>query len=312
MGLFDGLSKFGMQENIGEEIGDGLFLTSREKEQAKLGRLKNGSDGKAENDGMDKMSEEERLLLLEKNHLFRRNISCVCCDKVFPALVPRSGHVKRLESDRDLRPRCENFDTLKYGAYHCPYCGYTAVARNFPRLSSHGRKEIINKICSQFKPEPPMDTKETITYEEAIDYHKLALFTEVVKDGKVSDKAYVCLLLGWLYRGKREELERNDQADENEIEECRTQEKECLCQAYEGFLKAFSKEAPPFAGMDELTTEYLISALGVEIGRYDVAAKSISHIMLSKSAPSRMKDKARMLKEEIIMQIRSKKQNASV
>lgn len=304
MGLFDGLSKFGMKDNISEEIGDDLFTTSREKEQKRLSAL----NSEAAN---DVMSEEERLLEIEKSHLLRKNIRCKCCDKVFPTLVPKSGHVKRIEPDMDLRPRYENFDSLKYSVYHCPYCGYTSIARIFPRLSDHARKEIEKQICSRFKPEPPMDKKETFTYDESIDYHKLALFTEVVKDGKASDKAYICLLIGWLYRGKREELERDEKSNAKEIEQCKAEEKECLQQAFEGFNKAFSKESAPFAGMDELTTEYLLSALALELGRYDVAARFISDIITSRTASSRMKDKARTLKDEVLARIRKEKQNAS-
>ncbi len=302
MGLFDGLSKFGMKGNISEEIGNDLFMTSREKAQERLSALKNsGTDN-------DTMSEEERLLAIEKSHLLRKNIRCKCCDKIFPTLVPKSGHVKRIEPDMDLRPRYEHFDTLKYGVYHCPYCGYTSIARIFPRLSDHSRKEIEKRICSQFKPEPPMDKKETFTYDETIDYHKLALFTEVIKDGKASDKAYICLLIGWLYRGKKEELERDSQKNIKEIEKCKAEEKECLQKAFEGFYKAFSKETAPYAGMDELTMEYLLSALALEIGKYDVAARCISNIITSRSASNRMKDKARMLKEEVLDKMRTKKQ----
>lgn len=303
MGLFDGLSKFGMKGNICEEVGDDLFLTSKEKEQEQRSALKN-------KDEYEGMSEEERLLEIEKGHLFKKNVRCKCCDKVFPALVPRSGRIRRIEPDIDLRPRCENFDTLKYGVYHCPYCGYTSIARTFQRLSDHSLTQVEKRICSQFKPESPMNEKETITYDEAIDYHKLALFTEVVKDGKASDKAYICLLIGWLYRGKREELERNAQENAKEIEECKKEEIECIKHAFEGFDKAFTKEVAPFAGMDDLTTRYLFATLAFEIGRYDMAAKSISDIITSKTAPSRIKDKARMLKEEVLNKMRIEKQSS--
>lgn len=303
MGLFDGLSKFGMKENIHEEIGDDLFTTAKEKALEAKNALKHkGSE-------YDGLSEEERILEIEKKHLFKRNVQCKCCDKTFPALAPRSGHIRRLEPDIDLRPRCENIDVLKYGVYHCPYCGYTSTTKNFPRLSDRAREEVEKKICTQFKPESPMSEKEIITYDEAIDYHKLALFTEVVKDSKASDKAYICLLIGWLYRGKREELERNAQENEKEIEKCKAEEQECLLHAFEGFSKAFTKETAPFAGMNALTTEYLLATLALEIGRYDVASKSISNIIASKSAPSRIKDKARMLREDVLEKMRMEKQN---
>lgn len=301
MGLFDGLGKFGVKENIGQEIEEDLFLSAKEKRQKRLGALK-------ENTAEEEIPLAQRLLEIEKSSLFKKSVVCTCCDKKFPVLAPRSGRIRRLEPDVDLRPRSEHFDVLKYGVYHCPYCGYTSVARTFPRLSDRARKEIESRICQQFKPEPPADDKEFLTYDEAIDYHKLALLIEVIKDGKASDKAYLCLLIGWLYRGKREALERDGQEENaEELAACMAGETECLEQAFEGFQKALSTETAPFAGMDELTTEYLFAALAYKTCRYPAAARSISNIILSRSASSRIKDKARMLKEEIIQKIRVEK-----
>lgn len=297
MGLFDGLSRFGMKGDINEEVGNTLFMTAREKEQLKM---KGAKTDELIDDGL---TEEERRIQIEKSHLIKRNISCKCCDKIFPTLTPRGSRIRRMEPDKDLRPRCKDFDTLKYNVYHCPYCGYTSIARIFPSLSTRARKAVEQKICSQFKPEKPMDDKEFFTYDEAIDWHKLALFTEVIKDGKASDKAYICLLLGWLYRGKKEELELQEKADAKEIQKCRDSEMECLEQAFEGFNKAFSVEMAPYAGMDELTAEYLLASLAVELGKYDAAARSVSHIIISRTASNRIKDKARMLKEEILEKV---------
>lgn len=41
-------------------------------------------------------------------------------------------------------------------------------------------------------------------------------------------------------------------------------ERECLKNAYEGFLKAISSEAFPMAGMDENTLQYLLADLARE------------------------------------------------
>lgn len=64
--------------------------------------------------------------------------------------------------------------------------------------------------------------------------------------------------------------------------------------------------------MNELTMEYLLATLAIETGRYDVAVRSISNIITSRSAPSRMKDKARLLKEEVLDKLRAEKQQTSV
>ena len=65
-----------------------------------------------------------------------RDRRCAVCDKVFKTKMIKSGRLKRLESDMDLRPRYEHIDTLKYSVISCPYCGYTAITRYFEHLLS--------------------------------------------------------------------------------------------------------------------------------------------------------------------------------
>ena len=75
------------------------------------------------------------------------------------------------------------------------------------------------------------------------------------------------------------------------------QERELLTNALNGFVMARQSEEFPIAGMDSSTLDYLIAALAVETGQNDVAGKMISEILTSRSANSRIKDKARFLKE---------------
>ena len=60
---------------------------------------------------------------------------------------------------------------------------------------------------------------------------------------------------------------------------------------------ARQSEEFPIAGMDSTTLDYLIAALAMETGDHDVAGKMISEILTSRTANSRIKDKARLLKE---------------
>ncbi|MBP3278882.1 MAG: DUF2225 domain-containing protein, partial [Butyrivibrio sp.] len=75
------------------------------------------------------------------------------------------------------------------------------------------------------------------------------------------------------------------------------QEKELLENALNGFVMARQSEEFPIAGMDSTTLDYLIAALAVETGKRDIASKMISDILVSRTANSRIKDKARVLKE---------------
>ena len=53
-------------------------------------------------------------------------------------------------------------------------------------------------------------------------------------------------------------------------------------------------------GMDELTVTYLVADLARQLKEYEVAQRWISKVIVSRSANERMKDKARMLKDQIM------------
>ena len=49
----------------------------------------------------------------ETEYLFDKNMECPVCDSVFRTRVVKTGRVRRLESDFDLRPRHPDVDTIK-------------------------------------------------------------------------------------------------------------------------------------------------------------------------------------------------------
>ena len=206
----------------------------------------------------------------------------------------------------DLRPRYEHIDTLKYSVISCPYCGYTAITRYFEHLSSMQVKMIREKICVNFKPADNVEPT-LIDYDTAIERYKLALFNTIVKKGKNSEKAYTCLNLAWLLRGKRESLDAKDPKMAEQIKECREQEEAFYAQAYEGFTKAVSTETYPMCGMDECTMDYLLATMAYHYKKYDVASKCIARILQSAAASKKMKDRAYELKERIVEEIKRSK-----
>lgn len=237
---------------------------------------------------------------MDEDFLLHKKVICPCCEKEFDTLQVKSGKARRLNSDIDLRPRCEQLDTLKYGALSCPNCGYTALARTFDTLTAIQRKLLQEKFCESFEL-VKTEEKTMYTYDMAIDYHKLALINVIEKKGKFSEKAYVSLVIAWLNRGKREELEqKNDPKYEPFLQMCKEEEMNYIEQAYDGFVKALATEVPPFCGLDMTTTEYLISSLAWQLRKYEVAAKTLSTILTSKTASRHVKDKALDLKELII------------
>ena len=125
------------------------------------------------------------------------------------------------------------------------------------------------------------------------------LVNTVVKRAKASEKAYTCLKLAWLLRGKSETLPADTPNLAKVKKELAAQEKEYIANAYEGFMDAFSKEQFPMCGMDEITMTYLVADLGRQIGKYDEALRMVARVLMSKNASDRIKQKTIDLKELI-------------
>ena len=130
----------------------------------------------------------------------------------------------------------------------------------------------------------------------------MALASAVVKRGKLSERAYTCLKTAWLLRAKQEE----DSTEEKDKPALKAQEVEFLKNAYEGFVEAVSKENFPICGMDEPTLDCVIADIGRRIGRYEEAGRLISKVIVSRSAPDRIKNKAREIKELIVEDMQNK------
>lgn len=233
----------------------------------------------------------------EEDLLFDKSFTCKVCDEEFKSKMVRTGKVKLIGSDMDLRPKYQHIDSLKYDAIVCPHCGYAALSRFFNYMTDTQARLIKENISSKFKGIKEGET--VLSYDEAITRHKLALVNAVVKHAKASEKAYICLKLAWLYRGKSENLP-DDTANRKEVKkQLAEQERESISNAYEGFMEAFSKEPFPMCGMDELTLTYLTADLARQIGKYEDSLRMIARVLTSREANERIKSKARDMKEMI-------------
>ena len=284
MNLFEGLEKFGLQA---QSVGN-LF------EEEKKPNTTN-----AAGEAVEEIPAED-VFLLDKG------VRCTVCDKGFKAKMVKAGRIKRLESDLDLRPRYQYIDTIKYDVLSCPNCGYTAMNRYFEHLPSVQIKLIKEQVCANFKPTGEVEPA-TYDYDTAIGRYKLALYTTMVKKGKLSEKAYTCLKIAWLYRGKAETLDQADAAYEATLKVCKEQEEVFYRQAYEGFMKAVSAEMFPICGMDQNTMDYLLAYMAAYFKDYVTASKCIANILQSQSAPNKIKERARDLKEQIVAEIKATK-----
>lgn len=271
-GIFSGLDKLGLGKLEKVEV----FEDTSKKEEAKDGKKKTAA-------------------VTEADFLFEKTYVCPVCDKEFHSKKIRTGKVKLLAADTDLRPKYQYVDCLKYDAVVCPHCGYAALDRFFKFMMPAQARLIRENISSNFKGLPP--TENIYTYDDALERHQLALLNTVIKKAKESERAYTCLKMAWICRGKAESLPEDTPKREEQIKELQEQEKELLENAYTGFETAFSKETFPMCGMDEITVSYLLAELARRIGHYEESSRWISRVLISREANERIKNRAREIKE---------------
>ena len=273
--IFSGLEKLG----LGNIDGGNLFEDPNKKDT-----------------NVKKAEPQKKLTLVnEEDYLFDKKYKCPICDSDFESKTVRTGKVRMKSVDVDLRPDYSEVDLTKYDIIACPECGYAALGRYFTTLNKYQIDDIRNKICMNYKKQKFTDS--IYTYEHARSLYQLALANAVVKKAKNSEKAYICLKTAWVIRGETQRLDQDDADYEKKKKENDSQELELLKNALNGFIMARQSEDFPIAGMDSTTLDYLIAALAYETDQFDISSKMISELLMSRTANSRIKDKARALKE---------------
>lgn len=278
-GILSGLGKFGLGKLEGAELYEKKEKVVKEQEVAK-----------------PQTKEKTEL-----DYLFDKGYTCPVCDEQFKVPTVRTAKARLIGTDNDLRPKYENIDPLKYDIVLCPRCGYAALTRFFENITPPQAKLIKQGISKNFN---PIASKHSYTYDDAFSRYQLALGNSVVKKGKASEKAYLCLKMAWLLRGKMEEMDETAEDYEAELAQCKEDEAELLQSALEGFLNARQSETFPMCGLDEITVDYIIAVTAMKFEQYDVASRFVSTILASPSASERVKDRCRILKEQLIQKIK--------
>ena len=269
-----------------------------------LGGLENMEVYEQPEDKEAEKQAEEKPEVKEETFLFDKSYECPVCYQGFKAKTVRSGKLRSLGTDRDLRPLYDQMEPLKYDVVICPHCGYAALTRFFGGLTAGQIKAIKENISANFH--PVKEEKETYTYEEALYRYKLCLANTIVKHGKVSEKAYICLKAGWLLRSMGENLDPAVEDYNKKMQEINEQEKDFLKNALDGLITARQTESYPICGMDEVTLEYLIAVLAMEFEKYDISSRLIYNILNTPTVNNRIKDKAREVKDELLQQMGKK------
>lgn len=281
MGLLSGLESLGLGKMKGQEL--------YEKESPKA------AEGTKEQN-----KKQVQVQVKQKNEadiLFDKTYTCPVCGKEFTSKTIRVGRNKMISQDLDLRAKYDTADVTKYDPVVCGFCGFAALGKFFKPLSTAQEKLIKENISNNFR--GLNEPEGAYSYDDAIMRYKLVLASTVVKLGKNSEKAYVCLKMAWIYRGKAESLPSDTPNREAILKELHDAEIECLTNAYEGFNSAFSQESFPMCGMDESTVTYLVAELARRVGKLDEAGRWVSQILVSRTASDRLKDRAREVKELI-------------
>ena len=272
MSLFSGLESLGLGKIKEKEVYD-------KEESSAAGGTKEQAQTKQKN---------------EADVLFDKTYVCPVCGKEFTSKTIRTGRNKLVAQDLDLRAKYDTADVSKYDPVVCGTCGFAALSKFFKPLSSAQEKLIKENISNNFK--GIKEPEGAYSYDDAIMRYKLVLASTVVKGAKNSEKAFVCLKMAWVYRGKAESLPDDTPNKDAVLKELQDAEIECLTNAYEGFNSAFSQEAFPMCGMDESTVTYLVAELARRVGKLEEAGRWISQILVSRSASDRLKDRAREVK----------------
>jgi uncharacterized protein (DUF2225 family) len=250
-----------------------------------------------EKDNTKGHEEAEKDAFSEDDIIFDKTYTCPVCDQEFKTKNVKSGKVKLLTLDTDLRPIYQHMDPLKYDAIVCPNCGFAALSRFFKYVTSAQAALIKKNITTVFR--GINETGNIFSYDDAIARHKLALVNAIVKKAKTSERAYTCLKTAWVIRGKSENLPKNLPNYKKQVEDMEKEELDFIAKAYDGFDEAFSKETFPMCGMDEITITLLMAELARRIGKYDEAGRWISRVLISRDANERIKSKARDIKDMI-------------
>ena len=223
------------------------------------------------------MAAELTLEIIDQ-YTIDKKYSCEVCENEFTSLTLRMQKLRFVSSDVDLRPNYDPIDPLLYDVLLCPNCGYASLSMYFNKIASKHREKILQQVSLKWK---RYDFPKIMTYRDACNKYKLALITAYAKDAKHSEMGYICLKIAWLYRLMGDNDGYMLFAARSSME----------------FTLAYENEQFPICQMDAPTLEYLLAYLLYVTGDKADSMKFLGRVITNISAPVRLKEKARELKE---------------
>jgi uncharacterized protein (DUF2225 family) len=213
---------------------------------------------------------------------YDKHITCPVCNSNVSVKAVKSKYIRVDSRDSDFMIRYkEEPNPMFYDIWLCDNCGYAAMSSKFENVSDTQikriKEEISGKWCNGRNYSFPY------TVDTAIELHKLALVSSIVKEDKDSEKGYLCLKLAWLYRIK------GDIDEENSF----------LKRALVLLLKAYENEKLPVIGLDGPNLMYLIGELYRRLDDNANALRWFGMVLANRDATAKIKDMAREQKDLI-------------
>lgn len=260
-----------------------------EKKEA-VGLHKKSSDLNPDNVSSVSISSKKKDTLEKKNETSKKNpkdflydkkIKCPVCGKESYVKAVKSSSVRVISRDTDFMIYYHDPNPMFYDVWLCIHCGYAALSNRFSEISGKQIKLIQENISARWQSNRNYPSLYTV--DIAIEMYRIALYNVIVKEGKSSEKAAICLRLAWLYRLKKEE--------ENEIK--------FLNHTREELVKAYESEDFPIMGLDESGVQYLIGEMYRRIGDNSNALVWFSKVLMNRNAKPKIKEMARDQKDLI-------------
>jgi len=220
---------------------------------------------------------EEEILA----YLFPKSHKCPVCDKEFMDFAIKKSKLRSIGTDTDFLTTYKDIDPNHYEILFCAHCGYAALTNYFNVIVSRQQALIREKITPNYK---PMEFPVPLSLEHVVQRYKQALACAVAMDAKPSIKAFINLKLAWVLRktGRSKDLEIR-----------------FLKEALAGLKSAFTTERFPLGNMDESTAKYVIADLARRTGDFAEAMRWVGDLIISKSIPGSLKERAANLKDMI-------------
>jgi len=227
----------------------------------------------------------------EEDLLYDRTVRCPVCNSIIEVRTVKQGAANQGSTQLNLRPIYKGVDMIKYDIVLCEICGYTALNRNFKKVSERQIKAIREKISVKYvgKKYP-----QVYDYSIALERYKLALYNDMIMGRTDINKAYLCLKASWVIENLIQEAEAP-----KEVIRYKEMYQNFTMNALKGFNKNYKETVFPVYGMNQSTYQYLLAALSYETNDLKATSFWIGKVLLSPVSSAKIKDKARDLKEQI-------------